>query len=56
MCTEADGGGSTDEDLINIANEDIRGGAGIADVSVNGNRQRVDLEPHLFTLDIKNRE
>jgi hypothetical protein len=54
VCTEADGGGSTDQDLMNVANEDIRGGTGIAGVSVNGNRQRVDLlEPHLFTLDIQ---
>lgn len=54
VCTEADGGGSTDQDLTNIVSDDIRDGAGIADVSLNGNRQRVDLlEPHLFTLDIQ---
>jgi hypothetical protein len=54
LCTEADGGGSTDQALIDIANDDIQGAAEIADVSVNGNRQRVDLlEPHLFTLDIR---
>lgn len=54
LCTEADGGGSTDHDLIDVANDDIGGGAGIAEVSVNGDRQRVDfLEPHLFTLDIE---
>jgi hypothetical protein len=54
LCTEADGGGSTDQDLIDVTNDDIGGGAGIAKVSVNGDRQRVDfLEPHLFTLDIQ---
>jgi hypothetical protein len=54
VCTEADGGGSTDQELIDVTNDDIRGGAGTADVSVNGDHQRVDLlEPHLFTLDIQ---
>lgn len=54
VCTEADGSGSTDQELIDLANDDIRGGAGIADVSVNGNQQRVEaLQPHLFTLDIQ---
>lgn len=54
LCTEADGSGSTDQDLIDVTNDDIGGGAGIAEVSVNGDRQRVDLlEPHLFTLDIQ---
>lgn len=54
VCTEADGGGSKDEDLINVANDDIQGGSGIANVSINGNRQRVELlQPHLFTLGIQ---
>lgn len=54
VCTEADGAGSTDQDLINLVNADIRGGGGIAHVSVNGDRQTVELlQPHLFTLDIQ---
>jgi hypothetical protein len=54
VCTEADGSGSNDQELIDLANDDIRGGAGKANVSVNGNRQKVELlQPHLFTLDIQ---
>jgi hypothetical protein len=54
VCTEADGGGSTDQDLIKLAEEDISGGAGKAGVSVNGNLQTVELlQPHMFTLDIQ---
>jgi hypothetical protein len=52
VCTQADGDGPSDQDLINNANNDIRGGTG--NVSVNGKRQRVDLlDPHLFTVDIQ---
>lgn len=52
VCTVADGDGPNDEDLINNANSDIRGGSG--KVSVNGKAQTVDLlEPHLLTLNIQ---
>ena len=51
VCTVADDDGPNDPDLINNANNDIRGGSG--KVSVNGKPQTVDLlEPHLFTLNI----
>ena len=54
VCTEADGGGSSDQKLIELANEDIRGGAEIAEVLVNSNRQSVHLlQPHLFMLNIR---
>jgi hypothetical protein len=51
VSTEADGDGSTDQELINNANRDIGGDA--ANVSVNGKAQTVSLlEPHLFMLNI----
>jgi hypothetical protein len=50
----ADGGGPSEQDLINFINNDIRGANGIARVSINGSPQGVDLlQSHLFSLTIQ---
>jgi hypothetical protein len=54
LCTEADGDGANDQDLMEKADEDISEGNGKVSVKLNGKSQRVDLlKPHLFTLDIR---
>jgi hypothetical protein len=54
VCTEADGDGANDQDLMKKADEDISEGKGKVKVSLNGNPQAVDLlKPHSFTLDIQ---
>jgi hypothetical protein len=54
VCTEADGDGATDQDLMKKAEEDIRNGEGKVKVSLNDKPQAVDLlKPHSFTLDIQ---
>jgi hypothetical protein len=54
VCTEADGDGHGDQDLIKKAHDDISDGKGKAKVSVNDKSQTVDLlEPQSFTLDIQ---
>jgi hypothetical protein len=54
VCTEADGDGHGDQDLIKKAHDDISDGKGKAKVSVNDKSQTVDLlEPQSFKLDIQ---
>ena len=52
--TNADGDGTSDQDLIKKADEDIRDGKGKVKVSHNDKSQKVDLlEPHSFMLNIQ---
>jgi hypothetical protein len=54
VCTEADGDGANDQDLMKKADEDISEGKGKVKVSLNDKPQTVDLlKPHSFTLDIQ---
>ena len=54
VCTEADGDGATDQDLMKKAEEDTSQAEGKVEVSLNDNLQTVDLlKPHSFTLDIQ---
>jgi hypothetical protein len=54
VCTEADGDGATDQDLMKKAEEDTSQAEGKVEVSLNDNPQTVDLlKPHSFTLDIQ---
>jgi hypothetical protein len=54
LCTEADGDGGSDQDLMKKADEDISKGEGKVEVSLNGKPQTVDLlKPHTFALDIQ---
>ena len=54
VCTDADGDGASDQDLIKKADEDIRDGEGKVRVSLNDMPQAVDLlEPHSFMLNIQ---
>jgi hypothetical protein len=54
VCTEADGDGATDQDLMKKAEEDTSQTEGKVEVSLNDNPQTVDLlKPHSFTLDIQ---
>jgi hypothetical protein len=54
VCTEADGDGANDQDLMKKADEDINDGKGKVKVSLNDKPQAVDLlKPHSFTLDIQ---
>jgi hypothetical protein len=54
VCTEADGDGVSDQDLMKKADEDISDGMGKVKVSLNDKPQTVDLlKPHSFTLDIQ---
>jgi hypothetical protein len=54
VCTDADGDGASDQDLIKKADEDIRDGVGKVKVSLNDKSQTVDLlEPHSFMLNIQ---
>jgi hypothetical protein len=54
LCTEADGDGASDQDLMNKADEDISKGEGKVEVSLNGKPQTVDLlKPHTFAIDIQ---
>jgi hypothetical protein len=54
VCTEADGDGASDQDLMKKADEDISDGKGKVKVSLNDNPQTIELlKPHSFTLDIQ---
>jgi hypothetical protein len=54
VCTEADGDGAGDQDLMKKADEDISEGKGKVKVSLNDKPQTLDLlKPHSFTLDIQ---
>jgi hypothetical protein len=54
VCTEADGDGANEQDLMKKADEDISDGKGKVKVSLNDNPQAVELlRPHTFTLDIQ---
>lgn len=54
VCTEADGDGANEQDLMKKADEDISNGKGKVKVSLNDKPQTVDLlKPHSFTLDIQ---
>lgn len=54
VCTEADGDGVNEQDLMKIANDDISDGEGKVKVLLNDKPQAIDLlKPHSFTLDIQ---
>ncbi len=54
VCTEADGDGANDPELMKKADDDISGGKGKVKVSLNDKPQTVDLlKPHSFTLDVQ---
>jgi hypothetical protein len=54
VCTEADGDGTSDQDLMKKADEDISDGKGKVKVSLSDKPQAIDLlRPHSFTLDIQ---
>jgi hypothetical protein len=54
VCTEADGDGATDQDLMKKADDDINDGKGKVKVLLNDKPQAIDLlKPHSFTLDIQ---
>lgn len=54
VCTEADGDGDSDQDLVKKADDDINEAKEKVKVTLNDNSQTVDLlRPHSFTLDIQ---
>ncbi len=54
VCTEADGDGASEQELMKKADEDISEGKEKVKVTLNDKSQTVDLlKPHSFTLDIQ---